>query len=491
MKWRYLILLILALSLVLSCAPPPPAPPPPAAAPPPAPAPTPAPTPTPTPTPVPTPTPEPKPAPAPAPTSPPAPAPAPAPKTAPKTAPEPAPKPALATIPEEILASHFGICGGRNAPDEISKLGIRWNRCALPFAWGLLEPERGEYDWRRADGLVRRYQAYNLGILAIIWPFAEWDQASWGPAPADTGPMIGEEFHGRSRRKPYDMDAYRRFVSAMVERYDGDGIDDMPGLKYPVKHWESGNEPSLQTGFWTFFNGSSEDYLEVLKATYEAVKEADPGAKVSYGGMAGAEPPMVSLFSFWEPIFEKGSQYFDIANIHAVGTRADVIVPELREFLSKYGIDKPIWVTEAEYYVARYASLEEHGQAFVKSYVITFACGVDKFFYSCFRRFRTGEEDLGDAYLIDESSDEKRPAYYGLETLIEKLDKFTSAEKLAEGQYKFMVEGKPVYVLWGSGEIPEEITGEVLITDIYGEETRTDSSAIRLTESPIFVESTR
>ncbi len=51
-----------------------------------------------------------------------------------------------------------------------------------------------------------------------------------------------------------------------------------------------------------------------------------------------------------------------------------------------------------------------------------------------------------------------------------------------------MVEGKAIYVLWGSGEIPEEITGEVLITDIYGKETRTDSSAIKLTKSPIFVE---
>ena len=51
-----------------------------------------------------------------------------------------------------------------------------------------------------------------------------------------------------------------------------------------------------------------------------------------------------------------------------------------------------------------------------------------------------------------------------------------------------MVEGKALYILWGSGEMPEEITGEVLVTDIYGKETRTDSSAIKLTESPIFVE---
>ncbi len=43
-------------------------------------------------------------------------------------------------------------------------------------------------------------------------------------------------------------------------------------------------------------------------------------------------------------------------------------------------------------------------------------------------------------------------------------------------------------ILWGSGKIPEEVTGEVLVTDIYGKETRTNSLAVNLTEGPIFVE---
>jgi len=87
--------------------------------------------------------------------------------------------------------------------------------------------------------------------LATIWPFADWDQANWGGV-SDT-PLIFEDRLGRGRRKPYDMDAYRRFVLALVERYDGDGKDDMPGLKYPIKYWEASNEPSHQSGPATFF----------------------------------------------------------------------------------------------------------------------------------------------------------------------------------------------------------------------------------------------
>lgn len=420
----------------------------------------------------------------------------------------PAPTPTLATMPEEILASHFGIVGVRQDIEEITTLVIRWDRPHPgPFIWGRIEPVKGQYHWDKVDEYVQRVQARGIANLATIWPFAEWDQINWGSV-SDT-PVIFEAMGlGRSRRKPYDMDAYKRCVSALVERYDGDGIDDMPGLEYPIKYWEASNEPSMQSGFCTFFNGSSEDYLEVLKATYQAVKEADAEAKVLHAGMAGVEP---STIPFWEPIFEQGSSYFDIANIHSIGAGeekasrlegyaaivADYLmrnVVEFKKLLSECGIDKPIWVTETQipYYVGETVSggdvlLDKHAVVFAKIYVIAFACGADKVFYTSFRPPPSAPPQLKQAALIDENG-ERMPAYYALKTLISKLDKFTSAEKLAEGQYRFTVEGKTIYVLWGSGKIPTEMTGEVLVTNIYGEETRMNSSAISLTESPIFVE---
>ncbi len=124
-------------------------------------------------------------------------------------------------IPDEILASRFGISIVDQDIDEIASLGIRW---AKPFArpsggftWGLLEPERGEYFWQSTDEYIQKVQGHNMALLAVIWPFAEWDQANWGPV-ADTEWVVFERWMGRSRRKPYDMDAYRRFVSALVER---------------------------------------------------------------------------------------------------------------------------------------------------------------------------------------------------------------------------------------------------------------------------------
>jgi len=386
------------------------------------------------------------------------------------------------------MVSHVGFLGVGHDATELIELGAKWDRPHPgPFIWGRIEKEKGIYDWREVDNYIQDIQQYNFATLATIWPFANWDQSNWGQ-PSSTN-IIFENEMGRSRRKPYDMDAYQRFVSALVERYDGDGEDDMPGLLFPIKYWETSNEPSMQQDIHTFFTGSAEDYLAILEATYLAVKMADPEAKVLHAGMAGMEPWMVS---FWEPVFEKGSQYFDIANIHSIGASEELNVPKFRELLSEYGIDRPIWVTEAQHRTGmtiygKNVSPEEHARILVKSYVLSFALGVDKIFYTSFRAPPFGPDQFQQSALID-SKGEKRPAYYALKTLISKMDAFTSAEKLAEEQYRFMVEGKAIYVLWGSGKPTDEITGEVLVTDSYGKKTRTSSSAINLSESPIFVE---
>ncbi len=396
--------------------------------------------------------------------------------------------PASVSIPSEILNSNFGFLSATfNAP-ELEALGTKWDRPHPgPFIWGQIEETRGTYNWYAADQYVARAQQQSFAILGTIWPFASWDQAGWDVD--DSEPIVFEEEMGRSRHKPDNMEAYQEFVTALVERYDGDGIDDMPELELPIKYWEASNEPSMQDGFNTFFDGSAEDYLEILKATYQAVKAADPEAKVVQGGMAGMEPWMVS---FWEPILEEGQQYFDIANIHSIGASEVLNVPEFEKLLAKYEIDKPIWVTEAQHRADtnRYAeelALEQHAEVMVTSYVLSFAHGVDKIFYTSFRAPYSGNPQFEQAALVG-SRGEKRPAYHAVETMIDKLNGFTEADELGTGSYRFSVGDRTVYVLWGGSAVPEEITGQVLVTNIYGQETMTDNPVA--TDSPIFIEPT-
>ena len=51
---------------------------------------------------------------------------------------------------------------------------------------------------------------------------------------------------------------------------------------------------------------------------------------------------------------------------------------------------------------------------------------------------------------------------------------------IEEGQYRFDIEGRTVYALWGTGSPPAEITGEVRVIEISGAEKVTDSASLEL-----------
>jgi hypothetical protein len=407
------------------------------------------------------------------------------------TTPAPTPPPVL-VIPSATLNSHFGFCDASFDYQELSDLGIRWDRATSdkPFSWYLIEKEKGKFDWSGVDKYVQESQKYSFSILATIWPFTAWDQANWGPSTSTTRYANISQL-GNSRRKPYSMDAYMNFVSALVERYDGDCKNDMPGLKYPIKYWEASNEPDMIS-----FDGTPQDYLEVLEATYKAVKRADSEAKVVQAAVGQLER------SFTRPILEKGAEYFDIANVHSISNSVYLWVPEYKELLSSYGINKPLWVTESEYRIGQSIlspssdlTVEEQGQFLAKGYVTAFAYGADKILYNWFRAPSTVNErwsptvtaQFQRAALIDEKGVE-RPAYHALVTMMKKLELFTAAKKLSEGRFQFTVGGKTVYVMWGSGALPAEVAGELTVTDIYGTETKINSSALNLTHNLVFVE---
>jgi hypothetical protein len=106
------------------------------------------------------------------------------------------------------------------------------------------EGERGLrlQTFRRGDKASREE-----GILLSItvMPLAEWDQDR----------CHGDEYLGNMPMpegravikvgKPCSMEDYTEFLKKLVERYDGDGVNDMPELKYPVKYWEIMNEPAM------------------------------------------------------------------------------------------------------------------------------------------------------------------------------------------------------------------------------------------------------
>ena len=130
-------------------------------------------------------------------------------------------------LPDDIGVSHFGhLTAGRDGGPG----GWRRPHPGV-FVWGLIEKTPGEYVWKRSDSLVTAIQQDRVGVLTTIWPFAEWDQNTCHadkPKAQPVFPILTDSLY-----KPCDIDAYIAWLEATIERYDGDGLNDMPGLEYP------------------------------------------------------------------------------------------------------------------------------------------------------------------------------------------------------------------------------------------------------------------
>ncbi len=170
------------------------------------------------------------------------------------------------------LAPGFGF-------DYAEEIGVRWHRPGLYLMWVLGQPDvsSDDYVWDLFDRDVRAVprgmrQMRNLCVChdaMIQVPNRPLIEAVKRPEID-----VSQHTDGTTYR-PKDVAKYQRWVRAVVERYDGDGVDDMPGLTAPIKYWQVDNEPPRRR----------EGYPDLVRITSQAVKEADPTARVLIGGL--------------------------------------------------------------------------------------------------------------------------------------------------------------------------------------------------------------
>jgi hypothetical protein len=107
---------------------------------------------------------------------------------------------------------------------------------------------------------------------------------------------------------------------------------------------------------------------------------------------------------------------------------------------------------------------------------MAFASGAEKIFHPGIMK-KEGKSEPG-----------KEDTYNALQTIVHKIDYFKSIEKINDSQYKFVLEENDVYVLWGEGIIPSEITGQVRKTEATGEESILNADDLIISENPVFIE---
>lgn len=260
---------------------------------------------------------------------------------------------ALPLVASDAARSPLGVEISWSRPDEgISGLGAGWLR-RNGLRWADVEPVAGGgYTWDGAHVRALEAQlvaANRLGLRVIL---VLHGSPAWAVAPytADCAP-ISQQHH----------DDFARFAAEAVRRYSAP--------PYGVTHWEIGNEPDAfifeadaPYGCWGQRNQplyGGQAYGELLKATYPAIKAADPQAQVLNGGLLLAQPydPETGEGDsgrFLEGMLEAGAGgSFDILAFHTYSyygggdaPPADWKPAYLRAILARYGETKPLLNTE-------------------------------------------------------------------------------------------------------------------------------------------------
>lgn len=415
---------------------------------------------------------------------------------------------------------------------EALDIGVKWHRPSTYIFWSKTQPDlnNSKLDFSFYDIYYGNVPA-DINILANIAPDNPRKSNNY---------LLSKSYLPKNEKK------YLEFVKAAIERYDGDGKDDMPGLKNPIKYWQVGNEPD---------NKIMAGFAKLQKITYTAIKEACFDCQVVVGGAAqpvnpgsnfiGDKDDYFKYFSvMYEPILAELNGYgFDIFDFHWYGDiNGDYIKIKpaydgIKSKLKTYNFgDAKIWITEIGAYSGTpedftsydYQSEKEQAADYLKRFIFPLSIGVKKIFpaFGLIEGFAGNDGYFDHTGFIydgrgnnDSGRGAKKLSYYTYKKMTEILEGSdwgniqTIQEKDGIYIYKFMKNGKQTWVAWNDNSENKQIAisgiilSKVKITEAvpkyefgknvmdystaFNTDIKTPSNgkiSITLTDKPVFAE---
>lgn len=385
--------------------------------------------------------------------------------------------------------SPFGFHENLDREDYFTDIGAKWIRLSGPvgLVWVADEPERGKFNWERMDNVINYYGKIADNILVSVNSFNEWDQQ-----------MIGVNKH----KMPNNLEAYANYLKTAAKRY--------PQIKY----WQIENEPANE---WA---DTPENMAKLVKISAVAIHEVNPKAKIL---LAGAAVPGEFEF-FYRPLLNElkrleqqdGVKYLNAVDIHWSGQFEDkdksqatyqkvalgnksydykTEIKTIRKILDNSGYQNAeIWVTEMSDYSGKpsdsaylYQSEKEQANELFKRYVYSLAVGVKKIFWiALMESYNYGNSGVNNYWdnigLVNNPQNDgeshKKLGYYTYKKMVEVLEgsDWNNIQTIQEQGgiyvYKFIKNGKPIWVAWNDNDAEKQIT----VSGI-------NSSSVKITEA--------
>lgn len=222
--------------------------------------------------------------------------------------------PDSSTSPREDLLPRFGIDLAYGNVGLLEEAGIEMYR-SYPIKWNHLEPyepgsdnissslitkpdrqeivsdENGAlhfFDWTRTDEDAQLYHGEEAerGIVLFFsihgtTPWAsktECARKKWDP---ETGEVLDAAVNCPLKDEEA-VERFKFFIDRLIERYDNDGLDDMPNLQRSVDFWQFGAEYNSDR----YWDGTNQEYLTALRAFADALRPVSETAWIVSNGIS-------------------------------------------------------------------------------------------------------------------------------------------------------------------------------------------------------------
>jgi hypothetical protein len=332
--------------------------------------------------------------------------------------------PAVAQLPPPD--PRFGIVEAYVNSAAATEAGAGYTR--IIFRWDLIQPG-GPGDWKPAnvpDPFIDAELAAGREVVAALASTPAW-------ATADGS--------GSAKAVP-DMSYWEQFVRRMARQYQG-----------RIRHWIVWNEPDVWDvnhpgNTWL---GTEEDYYQLLKVAYLAIKDVDPTLDVHMAGLTyfwdwehGRQQYLDRLLDIIvaDPEAPGHSYFFDAVVYHLYFNPRQTldIVGEVQGMLGNHGImAKEIWINETNAppsedpqepapVTPRFrVSLEEQSAFVIQEYALAFAAGADRVEVYKLRNGPDQSEYI-EPYGLLRADDSRRPAFDAYKVVTTYLRDFRSVQ---------------------------------------------------------------
>jgi hypothetical protein len=207
--------------------------------------------------------------------------------------------------------------------------------------WAEVEraPGSGNYDWSELDARARNAQAAGMNAVLVLKTGNGSSFSDPGcfqrveTAAAASGLPSGRELASCPIRTAMES-AWSRMLTELVERYDGDGTRDMPGLLGNIRVDIEVENEAASPQYWDYGETdrtlSADRYLRLLELSYRAKQLADPQARVILTGIVhpnllarcdgrpsnpGCTPSALQNVAFTKRILSR-PDIFDAVDVH-------------------------------------------------------------------------------------------------------------------------------------------------------------------------------